>query len=150
PMHGEEAADLHFHLDGGPFQWWKFKTEHIVGHVHWQGLRLTLKDVVADFYGGGAGGSAAFDFAAHLGSDFDFNFAATNALLQALMSDLSTRSNHLEGRLAGRFVVTKGNTEDWHSVSGFGELALRDGLIWDIPLFGIFTPILNSISPGLG
>src|SRR5262249_717306 len=33
---------------------------------------------------------------------------------------------------------------------GFGELALRDGLIWDIPLFGIFTPILNSVSPGLG
>jgi hypothetical protein len=27
---------------------------------------------------------------------------------------------------------------------------LRDGLIWDIPMFGVFTPVLNGIAPGLG
>jgi hypothetical protein len=27
---------------------------------------------------------------------------------------------------------------------------LHDGLIWDIPAFGAFTPVLNAISPGLG
>jgi len=66
------------------------------------------------------------------------------------MTDLSTRSNRLEGRLSGRLVVTKADTDSLRSVSGFGDLHLRDGLIWDIPLFGIFTPVLNGISPGLG
>ena len=27
---------------------------------------------------------------------------------------------------------------------------LRDGLIWQIPIFGIFSPVLDGISPGLG
>jgi hypothetical protein len=66
------------------------------------------------------------------------------------MSDIGSRSNHLEGHLSGRLVVTKANSDSMQSVSGFGELHLRDGLIWDIPLFGIFSPVLNGISPGLG
>ena len=31
---------------------------------------------------------------------------------------------------------------------GFGDLVLRDGVIWDIPIFGIFSPVFNAISPG--
>ena len=31
-----------------------------------------------------------------------------------------------------------------------GNADLKDGLIWEIPIFGIFSPILNTISPGLG
>ena len=27
---------------------------------------------------------------------------------------------------------------------------LRDGLIWDIPIFGIFSDVLNGMVPGLG
>ena len=150
PMRGEAGADLHFDLDGGPFQWWKFDLPHIVGHVHWAGLHLTLSEVRADFYDGKLAGSAAFDFSEPHTTTFEFNASVTNVLLQALMADLATRTNHLEGRLNGRLVVTKANTDSLRSVSGFGELHLRDGLIWDIPLFGIFTPILNGISPGLG
>jgi hypothetical protein len=150
PMHGEEKADLHFDLDGGPFHWWRFNLPHLSGRVHWAGLHLTLSDVRADFYGGRGAGSAAFDFRPHSGTDLEFNFATTNCLLHALMTDLSTRTNKLEGLLSGRLVITKANTSDWNSANGFGEINLRDGLIWDIPIFGVFSPILNGISPGLG
>jgi hypothetical protein len=27
---------------------------------------------------------------------------------------------------------------------------LHDGLLWDIPIFGVFSPVLNAIVPGLG
>jgi hypothetical protein len=27
---------------------------------------------------------------------------------------------------------------------------LHDGLIWDVPIFGILSPVLNRVSPGLG
>ena len=62
PMHGEEDADLHFDLDGGPFDWWRFHVPHIAGHVHWLGQHLTLSNIWVDFYGGQAAGSARFDF----------------------------------------------------------------------------------------
>jgi hypothetical protein len=150
PMHGEEGADLHFDLDGGPFRWWKFNVDHIAGHVHWAGETLELSDLRMAFYQGRATGSAAFEFRPGQGADFHFAMTTTNTLLQALMADLFSRTNQLEGRLSGNLFVTKANTVSEDTVNGHGNLDLRDGLIWDIPLFGVFTPALNGISPGLG
>jgi hypothetical protein len=150
PMHGEEDANLHFVIEGGPFHWFKFNADKISGEIHWTGLKLRLSKVQADFYGGAAGGEAEFAF--HSGEPTDFKFSAniTNCLLQPLISDYLNRTNQLEGFVSGNIVVTEARTEDWHSANGYGHLKLRDGLIWDIPVFGIFSPVLNGIMPGLG
>jgi hypothetical protein len=151
PMHGEEGADLHFDLEGGPFSWWKFHVPRIAGHIHWSGLHLSLSRVfIADFYRGTAAGSADFDFPPGKAALFKFNIGATNVLLQALMSDLSVRTNQPEGFLNGTLVATSGQTDNWDTLMGYGDLNLRDGLLWDIPVFGFLTPVLNGISPGLG
>ena len=150
PLRGEENADLHFDLKGGPFHWWKFNVPHITGQVHWSGLHLTITNVQSDFYHGIAVGWAAFDFPRERGTEFQFGLSTTNVLLQALMSDLSPHTNHLEGRLSGILAVTKADADNWQTVFGYGEANLRDGLLWDIPLFGIFSPILNGVAPGLG
>ena len=150
PLHGEEGADLHFDLEGGPFHWWKFNVPQISGHVHWSGLHLSLTNVQTEFYYGTAFGWAAFDFPPNRGTDFQFVMSVTNVLLQSLMADLATATNHLEGRLYGDLAVTKANSDSWQTVFGQGEAHLRDGLLWDIPIFGIFSPVLNGIAPGLG
>ncbi len=150
PLHGEEGADLHFDLSGGPFHWWKFNVPRVTGHVHWAGLHLTLTDVQAEFYGGVAAGTAAFDFPRNKPTEFQFNLNATNVLFQALMKDLSPGTNEPEGRLAANLVITSANTEKYESVFGYGDAHLQDGLLWDIALFGKFSPVLNGISPGLG
>jgi hypothetical protein len=150
PMHGEEDADLHFDLDGGPFEWWRFHVPRIVGHVHWLGQHLTLSNVWVDFYGGQAAGSARFDFSPRDQTDYQFAVTTTNALLQPLVRDLFLKTNHLDGRLNGTLVVTSASTADMHSWNGHGNLALRDGLIWEIPIFGIFSDVLNGLVPGLG
>jgi hypothetical protein len=36
------------------------------------------------------------------------------------------------------------------SWNGYGDLNLRDGLIWELPIFGIFSDVLNGMVPGLG
>jgi hypothetical protein len=149
PLRGEEGADLHFYLDGGPFHWWKFNMTEISGHVHWEGLRLSLTQMAMPFYGGHAEGSAGFAFPPGEPVQFHFTVAVTHTLLHALMTDL-VRTNHLEGRLTGNLDITRASVADWRSVNGYGNLDLRDGLIWDIPLFGIFSPVLNGIVPGLG
>src|SRR5262249_9034976 len=112
-------------------------------------------DVHSEFFGGRANGSASFDFAAKRGAKYEFTLVATNANLHSLVKALrseggSSRTNNLEGMLSGSLLITNANTADAQKVDGYGDLDLRDGLIWDIPVFGIFSPMLNSISPGLG
>ena len=150
PLRKEEDADIRFEVTGGPLHWFKFNLPSVAGDIYWEGLQVRLTNLDLDFYGGRATGAASLDFTAHRGADFQFDLATTNTLLQLLMRDITTHSNKLEGSLSGRLAVTRANTEDWRTVTGFGSLALRDGLVWDIPLFGIFSPVLNGIAPGLG
>jgi hypothetical protein len=46
--------------------------------------------------------------------------------------------------------VTSANTKDWSGWQGHGRAKLRDGLLWEIPVFGIFSPVLDGIVPGMG
>src|SRR5262249_28742995 len=62
PLKGTNDADLHFGVDGGPFECWKFKSPHVSGQVDWLGKTMTLTNVVASFYGGQASGNAFFSF----------------------------------------------------------------------------------------
>jgi hypothetical protein len=149
PMHGELGANMHFELDGGPFHWWRFNLPHVKANLHWVDEHLDLEDVDADFYGGKAMGAAAFDFQPGGGADLHFAMATTNVILQFLMADLFSKSNHLEGILKGSLSVAA-NSEALHSAYGHGHLDLRNGLIWEIPLFGVFSPALDAIVPGLG
>jgi len=150
PLERESDADLHFQLSGGPFHWWKFNVPQISGEVHWVGEQLTLANLHADFYGGKAAGAAAFDFRSAHGADYHFAVITTNALLQFLVPDVFGRTNHLEGFLNGNLVVTNANVQDPKSMRGYGFAELREGLIWDIPIFGALSPALDNLTPGLG
>ena len=46
--------------------------------------------------------------------------------------------------------MTRADTRDWRTLDGFGQARLRNGLIWDISLFSLLSPVLNAVSPGLG
>jgi len=150
PTHNESDADLHFEIQGGPFHWSKFNVAHVAGHVHWKADRLALENVRADFYNGNANGSATFDFSPKQRTDFQFNLAVTNAILQFLMSDISPHTNNLEGRLSGILIVNQANSTNWQSWQGGGQATLKNGLLWEIPAFGVFSPVLNALVPGLG
>ncbi len=107
--------------------------------------------MAAAFYGGSGIGFATFDFRApHEGADYEFAVSVTNANLHLLAADLSSPTNHLDGALSGRLVVTDADSRDWRTWDGFGHASLHDGLLWDIPIFGILSPVLNAFLPGLG
>ena len=150
PLRGLEDADLWFEGQGAPFEWLRLKTSRITGKIHWLGETLILTNLLASAYGGDADGFAHFDFHPRTGSDFEFTAHVRNANLHLLATDLSSPSNHLEGVLSGRFVMTSANSGNWRSWNGYGQATLHDGLIWDVPIFGILSPVLNAIMPGLG
>jgi hypothetical protein len=152
PMRNAEDADLHFDVDGRDFEWWKFQVSRITGKIDWVGQSLSLMDVRTDFYLGKATGGAHFDFdKINHGANFKFNVVATGANLHLLAKDLSGgKTNKLEGLLTARLEVTNANSANWQSCQGAGRVDLRDGLIWDIPIFGVFSPVLDTVMPGLG
>ena len=152
PLRNTDDADLSFDIiKGAPFQWLKFKTSFIAGTVHWQGQTLILTNVAAAIYGGSGKGFASFDFRApHEGADYQFDASVMNVNLRLMAADLFPATNHLEGTLSGLLIVTRADTRDWRTWNGFGHANLRDGLLWDIPIFGILSPVLNTFSPGLG
>jgi hypothetical protein len=147
-----DDADLSFDIVGGvPFQCLKLRAARVTGTIHWLGETLVLTNIAAELYGGAGNGSANFDFRVpHEGADYQFTAAVTNINLHALAADLASSTNHLEGALSGQIVVTRADTRDWRTMDGHGQARLRDGLIWDIPMFGLLSPVLNTVSPGLG
>lgn len=146
------AVDMRFDIiRGGAFQWERLRAAAITGTLLWRGQSLRLTNVLADCYGGTGTGDAYFDFSVpHEGADYSFRVNATNLNLHLLAADLWSPTNQLEGTLAGLLIVTNASTEDLQSWNGRGHASLRDGLLWDIPIFGILSPVLNTVSTGLG
>jgi hypothetical protein len=143
-------SDLRFQLGGGPFEWRSFRFQQITGDVHWAGQALTMSNVHGLMHGGNMEASMKLNFLAKEGVDFAFATAVTNINIESFIKEVGNTTNTIEGTLGGRLVVTKANSEDPKSWFGFGDASLKDGLIWEVPVFGLFSPVLNVIVPGSG
>jgi hypothetical protein len=150
PLSDPNDVDIHFDALAGTFASLRFKVPRISAHVHWFTNTLTITNVQADFYEGTGQGWAHFIFPEEPGSQFTFSVNTTNTNLRLLMADLSPETKDLDGRFDLKLVITDANTEDMRSWNGFGDLQLRDGLIWDIPIFGVLSKPLDAIVPGIG
>ncbi|MSR43354.1 MAG: hypothetical protein EXS19_04870, partial [Pedosphaera sp.] len=150
PISNSSQTDLTFELSGGPFQWEKFRLSDLNATVHWVTNQVVITNVAGAFYGGRILGDARFDVNQPARTGFQFDLKTDNADLHELLKDVSSSTNKLQGRFDGRFAITKANTEDALSWQGFGNVKLRDGLLWDVPVVGIFSPVLDTFAPGIG
>jgi hypothetical protein len=146
----ETASNVKFEIDGGQFQWLRLRAETARGDVHWVGQTLQISNLVAACYGGNLRGDLNFDLAPNHGSTFNFGLGITNIDLRRFMGDVSNRTNRLEGLLSGVLNLDRAESWDTNSWHGHGQLNLREGFLWDTPAFGVFSPIFEGISPGLG
>jgi len=142
--------DLRFDVSGSDLKWKLFDFGRFTSRIFWQGQQLVLTNAAAQFHDGQALGDAHFDFSTPPGSDFGFEVILTNVNFHTMSQSISGNTNHLEGRLSGELRVDRADTADWDSWQGGGEVLLEDGLIWDIPVFGMFSPVFNAVVPGLG
>jgi hypothetical protein len=147
-----DDADLWFDVaDPTPFRWKKFETPAISGSIHWWKDFIILTNAVSECYGGEARGWGVFNVSPAInGTDFSFLVQGTNVDFHRMGLALWSPTNHLEGALAGTVSVTYANSEDWRTWNGAGRMQLRNGLLWDVPIFAFMSPVLNAFSPGLG
>jgi hypothetical protein len=149
-----DDADVWFNVVGtAPFRWRRFETTNITGTIHWLAHDLILTNVVADCYGGTGRGWGVFDVETPgAGTDFSFYLEGTNVDFNAMGQALWTpanQTNQLRGSLSGKLMVTRANSSDWRTWNGYGQAQLRNGLLWNAPIFGLMSPVLNSLAPGL-
>ena len=151
--HDLDGTDLTFEIiRGAPFRWTMLNATNITGTIHWLGQELELTNIAARCYGGEATGHAYFDFRpTNYDCDFNFGVTATNLDMRLLAADLSkTKTNRLEGFLSGWAEITRGDSRARETWNGYGSVRLEDGLLWNIPVFGFVSPVLNKVTPGLG
>jgi hypothetical protein len=150
PIRDTDKADLHFEITGTEFSYWKFNIPEISGVVNWRGDSLSVTNVRANFYNGSLDWSGEFDFSPPVGTDFRFRGTVKESDARRLMADLHPGMTNLQGTLDGQLSVTSANSDDWKSWQGYGEVRLRNGFLWNIPIFGFLSPILNKVVPGIG
>ena len=150
PLRHYTNSNLHFEVAGENFSFWKLRIPSVVGDIFWKGDYLSFSNVQASFYGGQATWSGSFVFDPDNDAEFSFSGRTVDSDLTPLVADIFPGTNRLEGRLTGDLIITSAKSIDDHSWNGYGSLQLRDGFLWNIPVFGVFSPLLENISPGLG
>jgi len=151
PVKGKTyPVDMRFDVEGGPLEYWRFHIPDVRATVLWQDDSVTVTNLHAQFYTGTLALDLHADLRPRLGATIQFNARANELQLHQLLADLSPRTNRLEGIASINLNVTSFNTEDWDSWNGYGNVQMHDGLLWDLPIFGIFSPVLNAVAPGLG
>ena len=149
-LHEKNRTDMVFHVGKTPFRWKALHWSELSGSVHWQGTHLALTNLQGVAYGGAFQGWAVFDFDADDQATVRFSTRVKDMQLEAFLADAVPRTNRLEGLLTARLDVTHLRTDDLKSWQGYGNVSLQDGYIWEYPLFAVFSPILNRLTPGLG
>ena len=150
PFDDIESADAFFEVDGGPFSFWKFHVPTISGHIQWDHEKLTIGNVQTPFYEGQLKGEMRLRLKKKGTTTFEMDADLENVHLGPLMRDVVAETRESEGILNGQLRVTDAETGDWGSWQGFGKVDLREGRLWDTPLFGVFSRLMNAFSPGLG
>lgn len=150
-MHDPQDADIVFEGNGREFESLRFRIPEYEATVHWQNQFLTVTNASGRFYGGFAEGWAKFVFdPTDHAATYVFTLNATNANLRRLVADLTESDNTLDGLLTCQLNVTNASTEDIRSWDGYGRAELREGLLWELPIFGALSGPLDAISPGFG
>ena len=146
---GRNPADLHLLIDGGAFHFSKFNSQDLDGEIFWRGQTVTLTNIVAEFYGGELRGNLVSKFKEDRSAELAFHLNTKRTELTGLMSDILGKKSDLSGRMDGSLDITA-NSNDWESWNGSSRVTLKDGYLWELPLIGVFSPVLDRLAPGLG
>jgi hypothetical protein len=124
------------------FSYWKFTATRAQAALVFTNNALQINDFDADFYNGKLRGNAAFAFS---GTEpaYSFDFSVENADVHAMLVAIKDRESGVTGSLTGQAAIN-GRGVDLGALKGKGDLSVADGVLWQAPVFGIFSQILGN------
>lgn len=130
------------HVVNEGFSYWKLTADRAQANLVFTNNTLEINDFDADLYNGKLLGRAVFAFS-EADPSYDFNFSTERVDVRALLSAMQGHRSKVTGSLAGSAQIS-GRGVDLAALKGKGELQVTDGILWEAPLFGIFSRILGT------
>ena len=135
------------HVSNEGFAYWKLALDKATADLVATNNTLTIENFEADCYGGKLFGKAQFSLAND--AAYRFDFVTERVAVQKLFAAIHGQPSKTTGFLTGQASLT-GAGRDLATIKGAGKLTVEDGVLWEIPAFGILSHILNDIAPGIG
>lgn len=130
------------HVVNEGFSYWKFTATRAQANLVFTNNTLQINDFDADFYGGKLRGHAAFTFS-ESDPTYQFDLSVENSDVHAVLGAAQDRESTVTGSLSGKATIT-GRGADFGALGGNGELSVADGVLWQAPVFGIFSHVLGN------
>src|SRR6266404_362100 len=128
------------HVVNKGFSYWKFTADRAQATLVFTNNTMQINNFDADFYGGKLQGHAAFIFS-EADPLYDFDISVEHADVHTLLGAAEDRESTVTGLLTGHTTIN-GQGTDLGALVGQGQLDVTDGILWQAPVFGIFSEIL--------
>jgi hypothetical protein len=129
------------------FSYWKLSADHATANLTVTNNTLSIENFDADIYAGKLTGRAAF--ALTNAPTYQFDFDTDNVDIRKLLTAIRGKQSQSSGLMTGHCAL-QGQGSDLAMLRGQGDLAITDGVLWEMPLFGVFSSIMDGLSPGMG
>jgi hypothetical protein len=147
----DDGTEMHFFVQGGHFHWDHLTADSAQGTVDYHVRTVVVTNVEAAAYKTGKlQGSITFEWEPRRGTGFQSDFNLNGINLAALAHEWDPKESKLEGMLDGHLALAAPFGARDTNLYGSGWLHVYNALLWDIKLFGVFSPVLNAIAPGSG
>jgi hypothetical protein len=124
------------------FSYWKFTADRAQATLVFTNNTMQINDFDADFYSGKLRGHAGFVFS-DADPSYNFEFSVDRADVHSVLGAVEDRDSTVTGLLTGQATIT-GRGNDLAALSGKGQLNVMDGVLWQAPVFGIFSEVLGK------
>jgi len=150
-VRGPVGTDIRFDLEADEFEWWRLRARDLTARIHLVDETVEIAELKSTFYGGRLAGDLFFDWAGpEKDAAYHLELGVTNVALKEFLADAWPGTNRLEGRISGQGKVTSARTGATGTIQGSGAVTMVDGFLWGLPIFGMFSPLLDAVAPGLG
>ena len=145
------GTDMHFFVQGEHFHWNGLSADSAQGTVDYHIRTVDVTNLQAGVYKTGKlKGWIKIEWEPQQGTRFSSDCTLRELNLGAMAQDLTGKNSKIEGMLDGHLVLAAPYEASATNLYGYGWVNIHNGLLWDIKILGIFSPILNAIAPGSG
>lgn len=139
---------LQMQLAGNGLTWWKLKADRATANLSASAGAAQVDDFAADLSGGKLRGKATFT-GADTNMEYRIELGAEHCDLHKTLESIRGKPGEASGSLTGH-IELQGRGSDLAAMQGKGHVEIADGVLAEVPLFGVFSQILNSLAAGLG
>jgi len=128
--------------------WWKLKADSATADLTATSNTVAIRNFDAAICGGTLRGQTDLQTAG-TNTAFQFTLDADQCDIRRILQTMGSPNTNASGRLKGHLELS-GTGSGAETFQGRGNLEIANGVLIEVPVFGIFSSILNLVVAGLG